>query len=266
MRRRQVLQPIRKHLGITPVPADNVDRQRRTCGRVWGQMSQAGWLSPKEPWPSHSRPLARSALSRARGSGWWLRKAGRSGHLWGILTCADPAIPPEGRCTFSVLSTSGPADGSATAKVIDQHLRNCEHERDHEPETVNRFEAVEVLLQRAAQALVTAEHLLAAKAHAELVEDFLRQAEAEVGEADELLARAVEADDTSSAEAALAATTAQSLGVSSSLGAQHFAEQADQEAGDARAKLSGESGQGALSLRQKCDEIRARARALLEDL
>lgn len=82
------------------------------------------WLGPNEKWPEHSRPLARDAVARAKRSGWWLRPAS---HAFGRLRCAHPEDLPSGACAVTILSTSGPADGSATAREILKVLDACPH-------------------------------------------------------------------------------------------------------------------------------------------
>ena len=90
-------------------------------------MAKAGWTSPEEPWPNHSRPRARAALQAARKAGWWLKKSDGKAKGWGVITCGNPDLPPDQRCTTSVMSTSGSADGSETAEVINDLVRKCTH-------------------------------------------------------------------------------------------------------------------------------------------
>ena len=108
-------------------------------------MPKPGWKGPGERWDRHSRPRARAALDSAREAGWWLKKSSvlpcynegahvlkkssGSAKVWGVITCGDPSLPPSERCSASVMSTSGPPDGSETAQVIQDLLRTCTHDR-----------------------------------------------------------------------------------------------------------------------------------------
>ncbi|MCC5952047.1 MAG: hypothetical protein JJU45_08115 [Acidimicrobiia bacterium] len=83
----------------------------------------AEYLGPDEPWPKHSRPEAREALDEASDAGWSFRKS--AGHAFGRITC--PAKGSPDACIVVVFSTSGPADGSETAKAIRRGLRKCRH-------------------------------------------------------------------------------------------------------------------------------------------
>lgn len=87
-------------------------------------MSGVTYLSPNEPWPSHPRPEARAALKEAAAAGWYFRKL--SNHAFGMIKCAAMGDP--GACSLQVFSTSGPFDGSETAKVIRRKLRACPHQ------------------------------------------------------------------------------------------------------------------------------------------
>jgi hypothetical protein len=98
----------------------------------------AEYLDPKERWPTHSRPEARAALREAAAAGWHLRKS--AGHIFGTIKC--PAIGQSGACTMPVYSTSGPADGSETAKAIRKVLRNCPHQTGTPPEEADAVRAL----------------------------------------------------------------------------------------------------------------------------
>lgn len=83
------------------------------------------YLPPSATWPEHPRPLAREALNEARRAGWWLKQGS---HDFGVLLCGEPGS--EERCKIPVFSTSGPADGSETAKNIRRGLKKCPHYAD----------------------------------------------------------------------------------------------------------------------------------------
>ena len=82
------------------------------------------YLGPDETWPKHSRKLARAALREAADASWHLKKS--DGHIFGTIRC--PAVDQDAACRKPVYSTSGPADGSETAKKIREALRKCPHQ------------------------------------------------------------------------------------------------------------------------------------------
>ncbi len=87
-------------------------------------------LSPADAWPRHQRPQAAAALEEARLAGWWFRPS--DGHIFGRLRCRPPApggMTDDDACKVPIFSTSGPADGSETARVIREAVRKCSHSR-----------------------------------------------------------------------------------------------------------------------------------------
>lgn len=76
---------------------------------------------------AHPRPQAQQALKRARKAGFYLRPS--KDHTFGFLGCGckDSSVP---ECRESVLKTSGPKDGSVTARYIDDLVRKCPHDRN----------------------------------------------------------------------------------------------------------------------------------------
>ena len=89
------------------------------------------YLAPGDQWPLHSRPLARAALEEARAAGWWFRPS--EGHTFGRLRCMPPEQDREkDACKVPVYSTSGPRDGSETARAIRDAVRKCGHDRDNQ--------------------------------------------------------------------------------------------------------------------------------------
>jgi hypothetical protein len=92
----------------------------------------SGYLAPTDSWPRHPRPAARVALSEARAKGWWLEPV--AGHAFGRLRCAPPGgDSPSDACVMLVWSTSGPRDGSDTARHILDGLRKCTHDQSTGP-------------------------------------------------------------------------------------------------------------------------------------
>jgi hypothetical protein len=84
------------------------------------------YIGKEKDWPRHSRAEARGALAEARAQG-WVFKSG-SGHSFGRLRCHRPEDPRvDDACKVPIYSTSGSADGSATAEVIRAALRKCPH-------------------------------------------------------------------------------------------------------------------------------------------
>lgn len=60
-------------------------------------------------------------------AGWWFRPS--SGHAFGRLRCMPPDQDPDNAaCKIPVWSSSGPADGSETARAIRDAVRKCPHE------------------------------------------------------------------------------------------------------------------------------------------
>lgn len=95
-------------------------RRKRDTGNVSGSK----YLGAHEPWRRHPRPEAQRSMEEAAAAGWYFREL--SGHAFGVLKCAAMGDP--GACTVTVYTTSGPFDGSETAKVIRQKLRACPHQ------------------------------------------------------------------------------------------------------------------------------------------
>lgn len=77
----------------------------------------APWLGPEDSWPRHGRPLARVAIAEAKRLGWSLRPGGH----FGRLRC------PARVCAVSLFSSSGPEDGSETARAVYRVLHPCPH-------------------------------------------------------------------------------------------------------------------------------------------
>lgn len=224
-------------------------------------MSQAKWSGPDEAWPTHPRPLANRALKRARRAGWFLRKSSGKAHVWGLITCGDPGLAPEQRCTTSVMSTAGPADGSATARVIEDLVGKCPHKRA-DPAPDLREQARE-LAESAAKCLQAAQSLFEAGQHRDLVEDYLRQALDDATEADQLVERAVREESAANEADAAAEAAASDTGLTVNSGTRNLAIAARTRAAKAKQLVSGDSDREARKLRSRCDEIRHQAQRLL---
>lgn len=123
-------------------------------------MEKAGWKSPGAQWPEHSRPEAQKALQRARRAGWWLKKSSAGAKVWGAITCSDPNLPADQRCSTIVMSTSGSADGSETARALDGFVRKCQHIRELVP--ADTMVQAQGLVASAAKCLDAARALIAA--------------------------------------------------------------------------------------------------------
>lgn len=224
------------------------------------------WLSPDDRWDSHSRALAEKALARARKERWWLKKASGHAHIFGVLTCGDPALPGTERCTVSVSSTSGRPDGSSTAKVIEAALRKCVHEHADTSGAADALAVATALVTSARHCVSAAEHLLASEGHRELVEDYLRQAEAAADEADLLFQDALEAELTADRSAAAATGAMQMAEYDGPQDPRALATRAGDLASEADAMVRGDSDRAARTLRADCDDVRQRARTLLTRL
>lgn len=97
--------------------------------------------------------MAREALRDAARAGWSFRKG--SDHSFGRLACC--AVGQPGACKTVVYSTSGPADGSATAREIRRALRSCPHQLDQEGPglelpTMTNDEELEARIERLTEA------------------------------------------------------------------------------------------------------------------
>lgn len=119
------------------------------------------YLDPTEPWPAHSRPEAQKALKEAAGAGWYFTKL--SNHAFGRIKCS--VTTGADSCSLIVYSTSGPVDGSATAKNIRQALRKCHHHR--EPEAGDEPDLADDELERNVTRLLQAAAGLRERARAE---------------------------------------------------------------------------------------------------
>ena len=228
-------------------------------------MSKAGWKGPDEPWDQHSRPRARTAVNDARRAGWWLKKSSASAKVWGVLTCGDPDLPPSERCSTSILSTSGSRDGSETAEYINNFVSSCTHDRIPTGE-VDALAAAEKLVAAASRCLDAAHSLNDARAHRDLVEDYLAQSEAAAENADRLLDRALAEERLAEGAEAAASDAASVAGASTSLGPIGLAERARGQAGEAQGLVEGDVSRRARILRAHCADIRNRVRLLLAGL
>jgi hypothetical protein len=228
-------------------------------------MPKAGWKGPDERWDQHSRPRARAALNDARKQGWWLKKSTGRAKVWGIITCRDPELPVEERCSTNILSTSGSDDGSETAEYINGFVGKCTHDRT--PMAVaDALADAEELLATAGRCLNAARALIDAQAHRDLVEDYLEQSDAAAKEADDLIEAALAEDELAKAADLIASEAAADAGTSVSLGPILLAEHARDRAGDARALVAEDASREARVLKHRCDDIRNQARTLLAEL
>lgn len=236
-------------------------------------MSQAGWLGPRDTWPEHSRPLARRALKKMRADGWFLKKSSGGAKVWGVVTCADPSLyGPDVRCSTIVLSTSGPADGSETAKSLDALRQKCTH--DHpvpgaaapgsaaNPDDLAALDEAAVLIERAERAVASAERLKAHGAHQDLMEDFFSQAESDAADAERLLDLALEHEKSAAVALQEAEVAARAAGASISLGLDGLAGRAEAQVEQAEVILLRRSNPTASQLRERCDAVRERVREL----
>ncbi len=231
-------------------------------------MSQSGWLGPRDAWPVHSRPLAQRALKELRQAGWFLKKASAGAKGWGVVTCADPTLyGPETRCSSFVSSTSGPPDGSETAKVLDSLRKKCSHDHPSpdptgEPDETSVVDQAVALIDGAEAAVTAAEHLLASGSHQDLVEDFFAQAQADVADAERLLNLAIEHEAIAADELEVAEAAAKASGASVSLGVDGLTGRAIVQVEQAEVIVLRRTGPTAAQLRARCNEVRHRARAL----
>jgi hypothetical protein len=195
----------------------------------------------------------------------WLKKATGGAKVWGIITCGDPDLPGDERCSTNVLSTSGSADGSETAEYINSFVGKCTHDR-RPMASVDALIDAQKLVAVAGKCLEAARSLIDAQAHRDLVEDYLEQSEAAAKEADELLASAVAEEERAAAAQAAASDAASAAGTALSLGSAGLAERARDQAGAAKELVADDSSREARMLKDKCDDIRNNARTLLAEI
>lgn len=219
-------------------------------------------MSPTETWAAHSRPRAQDALQAARGSGWWLKKSGAQAKAWGVITCGNPDLPREQRCSIIVLSTSGSQDGSQTAQAINGAVRKCTHTRAATGD-VGRLEQAGLLLSQASRCLNAASALIEAAEHRELVEDYLNASLDAADEAERLLDAAMAAELDADEAEATARGEAEFAGVPVGSGPEGLAKEALSRATTAAGLLADASDREARLLRGKCEDIRATARTML---
>lgn len=235
-------------------------------------MSQAGWLGPQDVWPAHSRPLAQRALKKLRADGWCLKKAKGGAKVWGTVTCADPTLyGPEIRCTTFVSSTSGPADGSATAKALETLHQKCTHDhpvlgvttaRSANPGDSDALDEAAALIERAEHAVTAAERLRLHGSHQQLMEDFFARAESDVAEAERLLESAVDHEKSAAVELGAAQEAARVTGASVSLGVDGLAGRAEVQIEQAEVILLRQPAPSARELRRRCEAVLERVREL----
>lgn len=164
------------------------------------------WISPNQQWPVHPDPDARKALDAARRAAWWFKPSGRSGHIFGTLTCTEPVGDrlSDSNCAQRVFSTSG--DSGETAKVIRRWLDQCPHrfeadsrERVSPPAHEGRIHAAHQHMDNAEGLLDAAERHAKAAGHHERVDELVEAAESNTREAESLLEEAVAEDDLATA-------------------------------------------------------------------
>lgn len=228
-------------------------------------MTKAGWKGPDEPWERHSRPLARAALANARKAGWWLKKSSAGAKVWGVISCGDPSLPRDKRCSTTILSTSGAHDGSETAAHINDFVNSCPHDRIVTGEN-EVLAAAEALVIAGRCCLEAARSLIEARAHRDLVDDYLAQCEAATAGAGSILDQALTEDQLADRAETAASTAADLAGTSINLGPIGLAERARVQAGEARGLVADDTSRRARVIRHQCEDIRNNARALLAQL
>lgn len=171
------------------------------------------WEPPSRVWPRHSRPQAQLALEEARRASWYLKKSSGRAKVWGVITCQDPdKVTADDRCSTSVMSTSGPEDGSETAKALRGCMRRCTHQRVV-PAADAQLAIARSLLDAADRCLDIVDNLIRADSHRDLAMDFLDQCVTNTEEADRLLADAEIAERQQVLATAEAEETALAAGV-----------------------------------------------------
>jgi hypothetical protein len=163
-----------------------------------------------------------------------------------------------------ILSTSGSADGSQTAKVIDAAVRKCTHDRESQGRDL--IGEATALLATADKCLEAAEHLRASSGHRELLDDFINQSIESSAEAESMLDRALAEELAAEKEVAAATSAATNAGVSIDLGVEGLARQAEGDAGSAKRLLRDDDSRGARLLKGRCAAVRAAALQLLDRL
>jgi hypothetical protein len=154
------------------------------------------WYEPADQWPQHGKPWFREALKKARAAGWWYRKAGGSGHIYGTVYCQPPDSRQAG-CKFVVFST-GEA-GETVARELERKIRSCTHapagDADSLAEAARQMTKVDRLCVAAEGLLDQAMHAHDAATLLERAEDLLQEAGRGADEVDELLEKAIQAEN-----------------------------------------------------------------------
>jgi hypothetical protein len=228
-----------------------------TTQLIGGGMSAQGWTSPSEAWPRHERPLAQKALSEARLAGWWLKKASARSKVWGVITCGQPTLPGEERCSVSVMCTSGRPDGSSSKKAIDGAVSRCPHDRGSARQE-DLLSKAETLVMSAEFCVKAAEALMSAASHRDLLDDYLGQSDTDVAAADALIERALEEERLADEAEQEAGDAAGAAGVPSNLATSNMVEQASHRAGRALKLVENETSRRARVIKARCTEVKAR--------
>ena len=151
--------------------------------------AKSSWLGPGDHWPAHPRPQAQQALKRARKAGFHLRPS--KDHTFGFLGCGCKDDPVQ-ECRESVLKTSGPKDGSVTARYIDDLVRKCPHDRvaqeaDHSEDPLDEINGI---LYRLPRFLDACDSLLKAAASFDAAQASIDEAIAGSQDEDDLVEKA----------------------------------------------------------------------------
>lgn len=144
------------------------------------------WYGTTDSWPRHGAPLWDQALERARRAGWHLITF--SGHTWGKVVCSRAAEEPHEKLIFST-----GRGGENHARDLLKLIARCHHPRDDE-EPVD-YSKAQRLLDSVELLLAAAERCLAAERKQAHAEDLLDLGDAGLRDANEAVARAIQAEE-----------------------------------------------------------------------
>jgi hypothetical protein len=147
--------------------------------------------SPSDQWPEHPKAYWRAALKHARRNGWYLNVY--SAHAFGQVRCSSD-LQSQNTCTYKVFSSG--KGGESAAKECQKKVDNCPHRTQ-----ATESEGADERLARAADHLTKAGRLLdAAERCVErerqqyIVDELLKNAEANLEQYEQLMAQAIEAE------------------------------------------------------------------------
>jgi hypothetical protein len=220
---------------------------------------EGGWLAPDEEWPRHTHAEWRITLDVARQHGWFLKPAG---HRFGILVC----LLTDGDRAHHKFPIDRTASGTEDfAKDVRQKIKSCTHRATglHE----SPVDQANILLDAAARLLNAVEECLSGMETRSHAEDLLNEACVRIEEIEVLEARFEEiavrsAEGQGRVDAGVVSARAEGLDLGDPPRPELALEIVEERAGQAHGLVRGASGAGAMAVRARIRDLRARAAAL----